>query len=246
MKKNKKIITKPTDIVFGIHPIIELLQAKRRKVQQLFTTKPTPKEYNKIERLLPSMTQLNYVSRDALTNLAGTTDHQGVVAFTSPLPLRKKEFDPIKHPFLVLLDGIQDTRNMGGILRSAYCTGVNGVIIPQKNCAPLSGATFKASAGLAEHLEIYQPASVYQTAQELKAAGYTLYMAALGGESAATVDYKQPMCVVIGNESTGISRDLLKLGTKVMLPQKTSDISYNASVAAGILLFLIATKTKIL
>ena len=243
MKKTKKASPKQYEIIFGIHPILELLSAKRRRIYQLYTTKHTPKAFKQIERLLPDSTNINYVTKDVLARMAGTDDHQGIVATTNSLPIRKKNFEPTKHPFLVLIDGVQDTRNLGGILRSAYCTGADGVILPQKNCAPLSGATFKASAGLAEHLEIAHATTAYQAALELKKAGYTLYMAALGGENATKIDYQQPLCVVIGNEATGISRDLLKLGTRVMLPQRTSEISYNASVAAGILLFMVATKS---
>lgn len=237
---------KPTthyEIVFGIHPIIELLTAKKRPLFEIYTTKPVPKAWKQIERLLPSNVIIKHVQKSMLDRMTETDDHQGVVALVKPLQLRTSCFDAAKHPFILLLDGIQDTRNLGGILRSAYCTGVTGVIVPEKKSAPLSGATYKASAGLAEYLEIYKPATAHQAALEAKKAGYNLYMAALGGKNALDIDYKKPTCLVIGNEATGISSELLKLGEKVTLPQKTPNISYNASVAAGILLFVISSKT---
>lgn len=243
MKTTKKTPFPPHDIVFGIHPIIELLTAKKRPVFQIATTQPAPKAWSQIQRLLPPRAEVSYVTKAALDRLAGTDDHQGVVALVRPLQMRASCFDPKKHPFIVLLDSIQDTRNLGGILRSAYCTGVNGVIIPEKRSAQLSGATYKASAGLAEHLDIYQPSSAHQAVLELKKAGYNIYMAALGGKNALEVDYQQPVCLVIGNEATGISSEILKLGEKITLPQRTPNISYNASVAAGIMLFMIATKS---
>lgn len=246
MKNIKKKTVPPHDIVFGIHPIIELLTAKKRPVYQIHTTKPTPKAWSQIERLLPANVTIQYVQKSALDRLAETDDHQGVIALVKPLQKRSSCFDPRKHPFIILLDSIQDTRNIGGILRSAYCTGVDGVVIPEKRSAPLSGATYKASAGLAEYLDLWQPASSHQAAQELKAAGYNLYMAALGGKNALEVDYQQPVCLVIGNESTGITNEVLKFGEKLTLPQRTPKISYNASVAAGIMLFTIATKSGVL
>lgn len=239
---NKKSIVQ--EIIFGIHPLIEFLKAKKRPLYTIYTIQPTPKIWSQILKLLPTHTEVKYVSKQVLTKLAGTDDHQGVVAITKPLSLRNRPFDSEKQPFILLLDGIQDTRNVGAIIRSAYCTGVSGIIIPAKRSAPLSGATYKASAGLAEYMDIYQPETSYKAALEVKEAGYDLYMAALGGKNALDIDYKTPICLVIGNEALGISSEVLKLGKKVMLPQRTADISYNASVAAGIMLFLIATKTK--
>ena len=89
------------------------------------------------------------MTRDVLNRLAQTTDHQSVVAWANPFNIRKKFFEPAKSPFLLLLDSIQDPRNLGAILRSAYCTGVDGVIICGKNSAPLNATALKSSAGLA-------------------------------------------------------------------------------------------------
>jgi 23S rRNA (guanosine2251-2'-O)-methyltransferase len=231
------------ELVFGIHPIIELLRAKRRSISTIYTTKPAPKIWDSIARLLPKHTQIQYVPRDVLTRLAGTTDHQGVVAWATPFQFRSKPFEPGRHPFIILLDGIQDPRNLGAIIRSAYCTKADGIIIGKRNNAPLTAAALKASAGLAEHSEIYQASSTSGAVGELKKAGYTIYLAALEGENALHVRYNTPLCLVIGNEAAGVSPEVLSSGTRITLPQRHSDISYNASVAAGILLFLIAHKS---
>lgn len=230
--------------IFGVHPILEAIKAKRRPLHTIYTTRPTPKAWNQIQQVLPPRTQIQYVTREALDSMVGTIDHQGVVAAMSAFPIRKKPFDPAKSKFLLLLDGVQDPRNLGAILRSAYCTNVDGVIICKKQGAPLNAVALKSSAGLAEHLEIYEAPSVSAAVQELKQAGYALYLAALGGVDARTVTYQEPLCLVIGSEGTGISGEILKQGQKVMLPQKMADISYNASVAAGILLFSIASASK--
>jgi 23S rRNA (guanosine2251-2'-O)-methyltransferase len=178
--------------------------------------------------------------------MAESTDHQGVVAWVHPFGFRKKMFEPEKYPFLIMLDSIQDPRNLGAIIRSAYCAGATGIIMTKKNSAPLNAAAFKASAGLAERIEIYESSSAASAAQELKQAGYNLYLATFDGENALTCTFKQPCCIVIGAEGFGISKEILKSGTHVTLPQKTKDISYNASVAAGILLFLAGTKHKLI
>lgn len=239
----KKITSLQTELIYGIHPIEELLKAKRRKLVTLYTTKPIPKNMQVIERLLPKSVQIQYVTRDVLTKLAGTTDHQGVVGYAAPLIIRKKFFEPTQHKKLLLLEGVQDVRNVGAILRSAYCVGIEGVIMVKKQAAPLNAAALKAAAGFAEYLDIYVAASSQAAIIDLKKAGYTLYLAVVqGGTDATRIFYKEPLCLIIGSEGIGIAPELRKAGELITLPQRSADISYNASVAAGILLFLITHK----
>ena len=263
-----------TEFIYGIHPLIELLKAKKRKLFKVYTTKPEPKAFKQIQHLLPKYpVEIVYKKKQELNNLVDTTDHQGIVALVSPLQIRKKPFDPKKQAThehathehatpeqaspehalpeqkaILLLDGIQDTRNLGAIIRSAYCTGFQGIVIPKKGSAPLNASTYKASAGLIEHIEIYQPPSTAAAVNELKKAGYNLYISALTkkAENATTITYKKPLCLVIGSEGTGVQKDILNKGQAIIIPQKQSDISYNASVAAGILMFFIATQNKLL
>lgn len=242
----KKDLSIPYEMIYGAHPIIEMLKAKRRRLLVLYTTKPEPKAFIRIKQNLKEPVKTNYVTKDVLDRMASSNEHMGVIALVAPFKFVSKVFDPSKKPFILLLDSIQDVRNLGAILRSAYCTGVQGVVLCKTNAAPLTPAVFKASAGLAEHLDIYLAASLKQAVIDLKKAGYTFYMAVLDGQDARTVDYKKPACLVIGNEAVGITKDISTMGTAVTLPQKTADISYNASVAAGILLFLISSKTDVL
>ena len=229
------------ELIFGIHPIVELLKAKRRKLVSLYTTKPAPQAFETIQKHLPKYpVPIQYVAREVLDRMVGTTDHQSVVAWTNNFPFRKVFFDPKKQPFLLMVDGVQDPRNLGAILRSAYCTGVDGVIVIARGGAQLTGVAIKSAAGLSEHLDIYLAQSASAAVIELKNAGYNIYLATFDGQNAATCEYKKPVCIVIGGEGSGISKSILSSGTHVTLPQKTSDISYNASVAAGILLFIIS------
>ncbi|MFA5307227.1 MAG: RNA methyltransferase [Candidatus Babeliales bacterium] len=231
------------ELLYGAHPIIEMLKAKKRKLLSIYTTKPLPKAWDRIAPHLPKyVPNIQYVSRDILDRMAGTTDHNNIVAWVSPFRYASKIFDPAKKPFILMLDSLQDVRNLGAILRSAYCIGVDGIVLCKTKSASLTPAAFKASAGLAEHLDIYQTASLKHAVNEFKQAGYHFYMAVLDGKNACTVEYEKPLCLVIGNEAVGITPDLKKMGMPVTLPQKTPDISFNASVAAGILMFYISTK----
>jgi 23S rRNA (guanosine2251-2'-O)-methyltransferase len=243
-----KVIQKQADLelIYGTHPVFEVLQQKRRKVFELFVLESDHATLKKIQTLLPKHpVTIHKMKRETLTLKLGTTDHQGLGALVQPFAFRKKFFEKEKSPFLLLLDGVQDVRNLGAIIRSAYCTGVDGVIICKKKSATITATALKASAGLAERMEIYQAPSIESVLIELKNAGYALYVAALSKqENAFTVDYKMPLCLVIGSEGSGVSNTTLKAGTIVTLPQKSAEVSYNASVAAGILMSLIAFGKK--
>jgi len=242
-KKTKEV---QGELIYGLHPVIELLKAKRRKIISVYTTKPTPKGWQEIEQLMPQYpVAIQYVAREVLHRMVDTTDHQGVVAWVQSFAYRTKMFNPATEKFLLMLDGLQDPRNLGAILRTAYCTGVQGVIITQKNSVPLNATAIKSAAGLCEYLEIYRAPSAESVAQELQKAGYNLYLASFDGQDATACDYKSPLCMVIGGEGFGISKQVYKYGTPVTLPQRTRDISYNASVAAGILLFMVGKQHKI-
>lgn len=235
------------ELIFGAHAIIEVLKAKRRKLLSIYTTRHLPKAWERVKPYLSKQPiNIQYVDRGILDRMAGTTDHNSILAWVTPFKFQTKPFDPKQKPFILMLDAVQDVRNLGAILRSAYCAGVQGVVLCKSLSAPLSGAAFKASAGLAEYLDIYLASTMKHAVQEHQKVGYNCYMAVLDGKNALSVDYKTPACLVIGNEATGIAKDIQTMGNKITLPQKVADISYNASVAAGILLFLISTKTKIL
>jgi 23S rRNA (guanosine2251-2'-O)-methyltransferase len=229
-----------TEALYGAYPIIEALKAKRRKLISIYTTKPIPKAFERVKTFLPKHgnTVINYVPRESLVKICGSTEHMGIVAWFSHFQFQKKFFSPADNPRVLLLDSIQDPRNLGAILRSAHCTNFDAIILCQTKGSPLSPTATKAAAGLSEHLQIYQAASTKQAIDLCKQAGYNLYMAVLEkGEDVRIAHIKKPICLVIGNEEKGISKEIFKLGNLITLPQKNAEISYNASVAAGILMF---------
>lgn len=233
------------ELIYGIHPIVEMLKARRRKIISLYTTRPEPKGWKTIQQALGSTrVTIQYVQRDVLTRMVDTADHQGFVAWVNPFELRKQPFDPKKQPFLVMLDGIQDPRNVGAIIRSAYCIGVDGIIITKKQSSPLTNAAIKASAGLAEHCQILIVPSAAAGVEMLKASGYALYLTGFDGESIMDISCAAPLCIIIGSEATGFSPAISAAGTHITIPQVSSEISYNASVAAGIILFTFASHLK--
>jgi len=142
-------------------------------------------------------------------------------------------------PLLLILDSIQDTHNVGAILRSADCSGVDGIIITKYNSAPINETVVKTSAGATEHVKIAQVNNLAQTIDELKQNGFWIVGSYLEGAKDYTkVDYKIPIAVIVGNEEKGIRKLTAdKCDHLVKIPMKGKIQSLNVSVAAGVLLF---------
>lgn len=236
--KDQKIL----EVVYGAHPLIELIKAGRRKINCVYTTKPYPKAWQRIAGFLQDKRiEVRVVDKNTLDKIAGCTDHMGVVALASPFIFKKEIFMPERHPQILLLDSIQDVKNLGAILRSAYCSGFSGVVLSRKGCAPITAATLKSSAGLAHHLDVYLAPSLEQALIDMKKQGYNVLMAVPnGGIDVREATIKKPLCLVIGNEEKGIKKQLFDKGCLITLPQINQDVSYNASVAAGILMFYLS------
>lgn len=143
------------------------------------------------------------------------------------------------YPLLLILDSIQDTHNVGAILRSADCSGVDGIIITKHNSAPINETVVKTSAGATEHVKIAQVNNLAQTIDELKENGFWIVGSYLEGAKEYTkVDYKMPVAVVVGNEEKGIRKLTAdKCDHLIKIPMKGKIQSLNVSVATGVLLF---------
>lgn len=150
-------------------------------------------------------------------------------------------------PLLLILDSIQDTHNVGAILRSADCSGVDGIIVTKHNSAPINETVVKTSAGASEHVKIAQVNNLAQTIDELKQNGFWIVGSYLEGAKDYTkVDYKMPIAVIVGNEEKGIRKLTAdKCDYLVRIPMKGKIQSLNVSVATGVLLFEILRQRNI-
>jgi 23S rRNA (guanosine2251-2'-O)-methyltransferase len=142
-------------------------------------------------------------------------------------------------PLILILDEIQDPHNVGAILRSAECSGVNGVILTKHHSATITSTVIKTSAGATEHLKICQVNNLSQTIDELKEKGFWIVGASLeNAKNYTEVDYKIPIALIVGNEEKGIRKlTASKCDFLVKIPMKGKIQSLNVSVATGILLF---------
>jgi 23S rRNA (guanosine2251-2'-O)-methyltransferase len=188
--------------------------------------------------------KINQVTPEKFRALTDHPNTQGIAARKSSqkffqleeiiLSSKKKQY-----PLLLLLDSIQDTHNLGAILRTAECSEVDGIITTKYHSAPINETVVKTSAGATEHLKIVQVNNLVQTIKELKENGFWIIGSSLENSKPYTeVDYKIPAAVIVGNEEKGIRRltsencDIL-----VNIPMKGKIQSLNVSVAAGVLLF---------
>jgi 23S rRNA (guanosine2251-2'-O)-methyltransferase len=142
-------------------------------------------------------------------------------------------------PLLLILDSIQDTHNLGAILRTAECAGVDGVILTKHNSAPINETVVKTSAGATEHLKICPVDNLVNTIKELKENGFWVFGSSLeNAKDYNTVDYKLPAAVILGNEEKGIRKLVVEnCDFLVKIPMFGKIQSLNVSVSAGILLF---------
>lgn len=196
--------------------------------------------------------KVNQIPQKRFSELVTNKNAQGVAAIKSSQKyyylndiINEAKSDP--SPLILILDSIQDTHNVGAILRTAECSGVNGVLVTKHNSAPINETVVKTSAGASEHVKICQVNNLSQTIKELKDNGFWIVGSSLEGSKPYTeIDYKMPIAVIVGNEEKGIKKltaencDFL-----VNIPMKGKIQSLNVSVATGILLFEILRQRKI-
>jgi 23S rRNA (guanosine2251-2'-O)-methyltransferase len=173
-----------------------------------------------------------------LTALAGSPDHQGIVAGVDPYPYAEPE--PVLKDFtlLVALDEVQDPHNLGAIIRSAEGAGA-GVVIPRHRAVEITGAVVKASAGAAEHAVVIRVRNLADFLVDAKEAGFWVYGAAATAAAPYTAqDYRYPTCFVVGSEGRGLGRRVESLcDVMVSLPLRGKVDSLNVGVSTGILLY---------
>lgn len=184
------------------------------------------------------------VDKAKLDEIAFSENHQGIIALCSAIEYaevddildRAKELG--EEPLILILDGITDTHNMGAIIRTAEVLGVHGVIIPKRRTALVSGIVSKVSAGAIEYIPIAKVPNIPRVIDYLKSENIWTLCTTMEGESSFDISLKGAMAIVIGSEGEGVSRLVKeKCDLSVSIPMFGKIESYNASVAAGIVMY---------
>jgi len=232
------------NLVCGINPVLEALSAGTRHFDRLLIVKGLRNRRlsDAISRASRMGIPLRFEAREALDRMAGGVPHQGIIAVVSAKPVIALDtlLDAVREPaLLVLLDGVEDPRNLGAVVRTAEAAGADGVIVPDRHSAGLSETVARASAGALEHVRVARVGNVVQALEVLKARGiWAVGFDTAGSERWDTVDYRRPVVLVLGGEDRGIRRLVREhCDHLVSLPLFGHVSSLNVSVAAGIALY---------
>ena len=232
-------------MIFGLRPVMEAIDAGREISKVLLRKGLDSDTYRELVVLLrqndiPSQTvpveKLNRVTRK---------NHQGVIAFVSPVEYSRIEnlipslFEKGENPFIVVCEGITDTRNIGAIARSAECAGAHAILLPAKGTAMISADAVKTSAGALNHLAICRTDNLKSTIIFLKNSGLKIIATT---EKARDIYYQTdlsgPAALMLGAEDTGLPPEYLRLAdVTVKIPVKGQVSSLNVSAAAAVLMY---------
>lgn len=240
-------MSKKSELLFGFHSVVEAVRAGRRNIDQIFlSNKQSSKRSAQIERLArDGKIRLKKVDPQYLDQTTRFARHQGVAAEAAPLvPGRAADAENrIRNNdspcFFLVVESIEDPQNLGALIRTALCAGVDGILIPKDRCTAPSPAVSRSSAGAMEHADIMMITNTASTLKSLKAAGAWVFgLDSEGDKVLYDADFSGHIVLVIGGEHKGI-RPLVKKECDflVSIPNLGRINSLNASVAGGIAMF---------
>jgi 23S rRNA (guanosine2251-2'-O)-methyltransferase len=241
------------NVLYGINTVTEALKARGRAFEWVGVAK----ERNdiRLKRIIDECRKIGVpvrvMTRMELDDVAVAGAHQGVVAVTTAK--QYADLDDLvaarrgEYSLIVVLDGIEDPHNLGAILRTADAAGADGVVIPERRSAAVTGAVAKVSAGASEHLPVAKVTNISRAIEELKQKD--LWIVGLDERAEQTyeaVDYKMHCAVVLGAEGKGV-HDLVRKHCDflVSIPMLGKVPSLNVSVAAGVVLYEVVRQRRL-
>ena len=232
------------NLICGVNPVLEALAAGTRHFDRLLVVKGLrgKRLSEAIRRATRLGIPLRFEMRETLDRMAGGVPHQGIIAIVSEKPVLSLPalLDAVEAPaLLVVLDGVEDPRNLGAILRTAEAAGADGVLLPERHSAGLSETVARASAGALEHVAVARVGNLVQALQALKERGvWIVGYDAAGTERWDAVDLTKPVALVLGGEGRGMRRLVREhCDHLVSIPHFGHVTSLNVSVAAGVALY---------
>jgi len=233
------------EIIYGINPIKVLLRQQQAGLEKIIIASGRGGSFLKdlVEAARQQKIPVEFQPRQYLDELVGGNEHQGIVGLRPTFTYSSLDDLLINRSALsnfdlvLILDSIMDPQNLGAIIRTSYCLGANGVIIPVDRAAPVTAAVIKASAGSTEQLPVTRVTNLAQTIDYLKEKKFWIFGAdAHEGGNLKEMDFNCNVALVLGGEAKGI-RSLIKKKCDFLLsiPLERSFDSLNVSVAAGII-----------
>lgn len=231
--------------IYGRHALVEALRHAPRAIRKVYLS---PELHDTELRVLLEKNQIPFdhlkTGRD--TDLVGKdATHQGVIAAMNPAALLislddyLKTLDVRTNPAVAVLGEVQDPHNVGAIIRSAAAFGISGVLIPEHNQAPITGAVVKASSGMTFRIPLVSIGNVNHALRVLKERGFWIYgLAKEGKTTLGTETFNAPSVFIVGNESAGVrEKTLAACDVTLSIPIHARTESLNAAVSAAIVFY---------
>jgi 23S rRNA (guanosine2251-2'-O)-methyltransferase len=238
------------EILYGVNPVLEALRAGDRTPSEILLAEGVRDERLRelIELARTRNVTVKRVPRTNLDRTVGNSHHQGVLARVATA--RYADDDDLleaigarvgsePEPLVVVLDGVEDPHNLGAVLRTSECAGVNGVFVPERRAAGLTDAVSKAAAGAVEHVPVARTTNLTRLIEKLKERNVWVVGAVADAPLNYTEwDWTRASAVVLGGEGSGIHR-LVRENCDVLvrIPVLGKIESLNVSVAAGVILY---------
>ena len=232
-------------LIYGLRPILQAVQ-DGQTLDKVFLQKGIGGQlYTQLEGTLRDRgVEPKYVPVEKLNRLT-RGNHQGAVAFLSPIDFHDLEevivkvMDEGRAPLVLALDRITDVRNFGAIARSADCTGVDAIVLPKNDSAPVSADAVRTSTGALLEIPVCKVNHMKDAVFVAQSLGLKIIA---GTEKTETPMYEapfsEPCMLIMGNEETGVHKSLLQMAdAKALIPMKGQINSLNVSVATGVLLY---------
>lgn len=233
------------DFVFGIRAVIEAIRSGK-EIDKVLINKGNTGELSQelMNEVKSRRVPYSYVPVEKLNRIT-RKNHQGAIAFVSPVTYHQLDnliptlFEQGKVPFLLVLDGLTDVRNIGAIARTAECAGVHAIIIPEKGSAQINADAVKTSAGALHFIPVCRVKGMVNTIKYLKDCGIKVIAAT---EKANDIyferKYTEPLALILGAEDIGVDPDLIRLSDHhVRIPITGNIESLNVSAAASVLMY---------
>ena len=228
--------------VWGRNPVLGLLRSGSRRADEIAVLAGARGPLSEVVALARRAgVKVSYRTRDQLSAMAGTPDHQGVVARVAAADYADLE-DLLEVPgrvgqvpFFLALDQVQDPRNLGALLRTADAFGVHGVIVPKHHAVGLTEAAARTAMGALEYVSVARETNLVSALEKLKKSGIWIYGAASeGGMAPWSADLRGPLCLVLGGEDEGL-RPLVARACDVLvsIPMRGAVGSLNVAAAGA-------------
>jgi len=233
--------------IYGKNAVIEALEHSNREFNKILisNTSRSDEKTEKIKTLAQKQgIVFQFVGKEKLNQIAEENKHQGVVALIAPIQYENLDTfinkNNYKKSSVIILDGVEDSHNLGAIIRSAVCAGIDGIIIPSRRGVLVNSTVEKTSAGAVNHISIIKVNSIVSAVQRLKENDYWVIASDHhANDNYYDIDYTEMnFAIIMGAEHSGISKSLLKLSDyRVKIPMLTKFNSLNVSNATAIILF---------